>query len=499
MPCRIGANRYFAGGEAAASGLVPADPEKTAYLTDLLPGCRLLASNWKRIEDERRKLLDNFRRIREAVAGGRGDTPEVDAIFSFPYDRLRVVDLVDFGADPAAAVEIRVLAKAITDLDNADVEELRRKAGQGYRLLAYAADARLLENLRSQLTGLECHFFNIPCSFENPLLRLVCLSGRNYRPAERAARARPAPPEEALRDMAEGDWVVHRRHGIGRFAGFKRLRLEDMTAEFLKIEYVNREFLYVPLHELDVLKRYSGTEGAVPALDRLGGKTWQAKTERARKAIVTYTRDLLDLYAMRKSVRKTALCCRARAGGQAAAGLPLRRDRGPEAGHPPGAGRHGGRLPHGPPDLRRRQLRQDRGGPARRPARHGQRPPGRLPLPDDHPGAAALPQLRAPPGRLPAAAGHALAPGRRRPKRSASPPASRAAPSTWWWARTRCWPRGWSSSAWGCSSSTRSSASASSRRRSSRRGARRSTCSPCRPPPSRAPSPWPSPGCRTSR
>ena len=107
--------------------------------------------------------------------------------------------------------------------------------------------------------------------------------------------------------MAEGDWVVHRRHGIGRFAGFTRLRLDGMGGEFLKIEYLDREYLYVPLHELEVLRRYSGSEGAAPALDRLGGRTWQAKTERARKAIVHYTRELLDLYAMRKSVRKTAL------------------------------------------------------------------------------------------------------------------------------------------------------------------------------------------------
>jgi transcription-repair coupling factor (superfamily II helicase) len=202
---------------------------------------------------------------------------------------------------------VRALPKAITDLDAADIEGLRRKGEQGWRLLAYAADARLLENLRAGLPQLECHFFNIPCSFENPGLRLVCLTGRNYRPAPREARVRQAPPEEQLRDMAEGDWVVHRRHGIGRFAGIKRLRLEDTSAEFLKIEYLDREFLYVPLHELEVLKRYSGTEGAAPALDRLGGRTWQAKTERARKAIVTYTRELLDLYAMRKAVRKTAL------------------------------------------------------------------------------------------------------------------------------------------------------------------------------------------------
>ena len=299
---QVGENRYFH--HNASPG---AEPGNTAYLTELLPGCRLLASNWKQIGDEQRKLLDNFRRIREAVVGSQNAAPAVDAIFAFPAGGLRVIDLVDFAVDPEAPQEVRVLPKAITDLDGADIAELQRREEQGYRLLAYAADARLLENLRAGLPRLECHFFNIPCSFENPLLRFVCLTGRNYRSLPKEARVRQAQPQEQLRDMAEGDWVVHRRHGIGRFAGIKRLRLEDTSTEFLKIEYLDREFLYVPLHELEVLKRYSGTEGAVPALDRLGGKTWQAKTERARKAIVTYTRDLLDLYAMRKAVRKTAL------------------------------------------------------------------------------------------------------------------------------------------------------------------------------------------------
>ncbi len=293
----IGENRYASGAAGA----------NAAFLTDLLPGCRLLASNWRRLVDEYGKLLDNFRRIREAVAGGQGEAPEVNALFPFPVAAARVIDLADFAADPRALPEVRILPRALAGLNDDDIEDLRRRSEQGWRLLAFAADARLLENLRARLPRLECHFFNIPCSFENPLLRLACLTGRNFQPAAREERMRRAPAEEELRDMAEGDWVVHRRHGIGRFAGFTRLRLEGAMGEFLKIEYLDREYLYVPLHELEVLKRYSGSEGAAPALDRLGGRTWQAKTARARKAIVQYTRELLDLYALRKSVRKTAL------------------------------------------------------------------------------------------------------------------------------------------------------------------------------------------------
>ncbi len=289
-------NRYApeAGGEAA-------------LLTELLPGCRILAANLRRLEDEHAKLLDNFRRIRRAVSGSGKAPPEVERLFPFSLAGRQVVDLADFSVAPVEEPEVRVLPRSMAEMTEADVAGLARCAADGWRLLAFAADARLLENLSGRLPALECHFFNIPCSFENPRLRLVCLTGRNYRPAPQAERPRRRPAEEELREMAEGDWVVHRRHGIGRFAGFTRLRLEGAAGEFLKVEYLDREYLYVPLHELEVLRRYSGSEGAAPALDRLGGRTWQAKTERARKAIVHYTRELLDLYAMRKSVRKAPL------------------------------------------------------------------------------------------------------------------------------------------------------------------------------------------------
>jgi transcription-repair coupling factor (superfamily II helicase) len=303
---RIGRNRYSSA-PGGGAGDWQAQPERSAWLTELLPGCRLLAQNFQKLGDEFRKLLENFRRIRDAVARNRGETPAVEAIFSFPYDKQRLVDFVDFAADPRAPVEIRAWPKTIAALDGADLELLRQRGQQGYRLLAYAADARLLENLQALLPAVECHFFNIPCSFENPVLRLICLCGRPFQHDEGRRQPRAVPPEQLLQEMAEGDWVVHRRHGIGRFAGFKRLLFEGAATEFLKIEYAGREYLYVPLHELEVLKRYNGTEGAVPAMDRMGGKTWQAKTERARKAIVHYTRDLLELYAMRKSVRKTSL------------------------------------------------------------------------------------------------------------------------------------------------------------------------------------------------
>ncbi len=299
-------NRYFPGqADAVTPFLLPA--ANSLFLTEALSPCRLLAQNFSKIENEYHKLLENYRRIRLAVVERNLAAVEVEKIFNFPYDAEKIVDFVDFPDRVGTEMEIRVWAKSLLTLDGADMAYLQRLAAQGFRLLAYAADTHLLENVQALLPGLEGHFFNIPCSFENPRQKVVFLTGRVYQPRPGAVKVRSRAPEQWRREMAVGDLVVHRRHGIGKFAGFKRLNFEGQGFEFLKIEYLNREFLYVPWHELDVLKPYSGSEGSVPAMDRLGGKTWRQKTERAKKSIIHYTRDLLDLYAMRKALRKAAL------------------------------------------------------------------------------------------------------------------------------------------------------------------------------------------------
>jgi len=302
----IAANRYFPKhADSAFPFLLPA--ENSLFITEALSPYRLITSNFSKIENEYIKLLENFRRIRLAVAESRSDTIEVEAIFNFPYSAEKIVNLADLPTRVEAETEIKIWPKTLLTLDSADIEYLQRQFEKGSRLIAYAADSRLLENVRALLPGLESHFFNIPCSFENPHQRVIVLTGRAFQYREGGEKVRAQAPEQWRREMEVGDLVVHRRHGIGKFAGFKRLNFEGLAVEFLKIEYQNREFLYVPWHELDVLKPYSGSEGGAPAMDRLGGKTWRLKTERAKKSIIHYTRELLNLYAMRKAMRKSAL------------------------------------------------------------------------------------------------------------------------------------------------------------------------------------------------
>lgn len=117
-------------------------------------------------------------------------------------------------------------------------------------------------------------------------------------------RQRPVAetPESVYSDLQVDDYVVHIDHGVGRFGGLVQRELDNHVREFLAVEYEGGGQLYVPVHQADRLTRYIGAEGAVPALDRLGGQEWQEKKGRVKEAVLEVAQDMLDLYARRNVV-----------------------------------------------------------------------------------------------------------------------------------------------------------------------------------------------------
>jgi len=106
-----------------------------------------------------------------------------------------------------------------------------------------------------------------------------------------------------LRDLKRGDLVVHVDHGIGAFAGLKQIRVgpaDDVSQEFMELRYAGDDKLFVPVDRLDLVQKYSGA--ARPALDRLGGTSWEKAKTRVRKAMREMAEELLRLYAARKAV-----------------------------------------------------------------------------------------------------------------------------------------------------------------------------------------------------
>ena len=105
-----------------------------------------------------------------------------------------------------------------------------------------------------------------------------------------------------LSALKVGDYVVHEDHGVGVYRGMKRLTLNGQETDCLEIAYAEKDTLYVPVHQLPLVSRYSASEGARPALHRLGSPAWQKTKARAQKAIQDMAEELIRAYAVRKAL-----------------------------------------------------------------------------------------------------------------------------------------------------------------------------------------------------
>ncbi len=103
-----------------------------------------------------------------------------------------------------------------------------------------------------------------------------------------------------MRDLAEGDYVVHADHGIGRFAAFRTITLDGEEHECVELTYAGGGRLLVPLERADVLEKYASSEGAPPRLDRLGGASWSRTRARVKRALRDLAEELLKVQAQRE-------------------------------------------------------------------------------------------------------------------------------------------------------------------------------------------------------
>ena len=114
------------------------------------------------------------------------------------------------------------------------------------------------------------------------------------------ARSSAAAFASDLADLKPGDCVVHAEHGIGRFLGLRQIDHGDHRADYMLLEYAGGARLYVPLTRLDLIGKYRGAGDQPPALDRLGGASWQRTKSRVKARMRDMAEELLRLYAERK-------------------------------------------------------------------------------------------------------------------------------------------------------------------------------------------------------
>lgn len=120
--------------------------------------------------------------------------------------------------------------------------------------------------------------------------------------APRRKTTRPLQFFTSLNDLQVGDAIVHVDHGIGLYRGLVKLTHGQEINDYLTLEYLAGDKLYLPVDRLNLVQKYLGTTEAIPPLDRLGGKAWEKTKKRVRKAVEKIARELVELYAARRVV-----------------------------------------------------------------------------------------------------------------------------------------------------------------------------------------------------
>ncbi len=124
---------------------------------------------------------------------------------------------------------------------------------------------------------------------------------RKRHPTVALSKTHPSHFLTSLSELKQDDFVVHLDHGIGVYRGLKFLKVAGVEGEFLHLEYDAGDRLYLPVDRINMVQKFIGGDGAAPALDRLGGTSWEKVKAKARKSILAMAEELVQLYARREA------------------------------------------------------------------------------------------------------------------------------------------------------------------------------------------------------
>ena len=222
--------------------------------------------------------------------------------------------------------EYSVLARSLSPYNNQFpmlVKDLKKWKRSGYRAVLLSASRtrgkRLVEDLRGedlnavysededrilQPGEILVTYGNARRGFEYPMQKFVLITETDIFGAEqkkkRKKTVRNGEKIHSFSELSAGDFVVHESHGLGIYRGIESVEVDHVAKDYIRIEYSGGSSLYVPATSLEVLQKYSGSEGHHPRVNKLGGKEWDKTRSRVKGAVKDIAEDLVKLYAARQ-------------------------------------------------------------------------------------------------------------------------------------------------------------------------------------------------------
>lgn len=186
------------------------------------------------------------------------------------------------------------------------------KQSEGYKCILATESLKQYSKLELvvQEHNPEVEVSNLPMSFRSGFVdheeKLVVYTDHQlferyfkYKTKGKYSRTKSLTIKE-LNTLSPGDYVTHIDHGVGRFAGMEKKEVNGKSQEAIRLVYRDNDLLYISIHSLHKISKYSGKDGAAPSMSKLGSPEWENKKKKAKKKIKELAFDLIKLYAKRK-------------------------------------------------------------------------------------------------------------------------------------------------------------------------------------------------------
>lgn len=208
-------------------------------------------------------------------------------------------------------------------------EDLSPDLAKGYTVIVLAGTHKMAQSLCIDLNddGFSSHYFPIPPSaFIKGAVNIVpgalCFGmdypgdkikfvtyGRYRTPGSKQNTAKNKFHDiskglHSIEELQKGDYVVHKKYGIGLFDGIEKVTFSGITKDYFKIKYRGSDVLHVPITQMDLISKYIGPHedsGKAVKLSKMGSTAdWEKTKSRVKSAVRDMAKELLQLYAIRQ-------------------------------------------------------------------------------------------------------------------------------------------------------------------------------------------------------
>ena len=193
------------------------------------------------------------------------------------------------------------------------VADLRQWEAKQFRCYIFSENPRQLERLQAIFDDLKSTVVFEPVTqsihegFVDADLKILCYTDHQifqryhkYK-VKQAYNKNKALTLRTLRELQPGDFVTHIDHGVGVFSGLQKMEVNGRMQEAVRLVYKDSDILYVNINSLHKIAKYSGKEGSVPKVNKLGSDVWNRLKEKTKSKVKEIAFDLIKLYAKRKS------------------------------------------------------------------------------------------------------------------------------------------------------------------------------------------------------